>query len=716
MSIRTRTLIIIGITFLCLLTVMLVCANLILLRSFARFEEREVREDVERAVAAFDNETDMLNTTLGDWAPWDETYQFMATQTPTYVSNNLDIPTLCNLGLGLLVCVNTRDQIIFVKCIDLQRKVEVKAPATLAAALKSHPRLLHRVPSNGVTGILVLPEGPLLIASQPVLRNDHSGPSNGILLMGRFINQAEIDHLSRIVHFPLRLQTVGDPRLPATFRLAQSNLSHQSPIFIHAPTTRTINGYALLNDTNQRPALLLEITAAREIYQQGVKARWYILASLLFVGLVFGVVIMLQLERVVLSRITWLSGAVRDIGQSGDLTTRIPVNSIARQADELDSLASTVNEMLVALAASHQALLTQEALRESEARYRSLIELSPLAVFLLSDTRCVFVNAAGMALLGASQSSDILGHDVQEVLHTNDQDWALQRIRQVAATGAIDRTELQLLRLDGVAIEVEAVVGPFNFQDSTTVQITAIDISERKHTEQAIRRYQERLRALASDVALAEETERRRIAGDLHDHIGQSLVACRLMLGTLKDTLPSSEVQAQLEEVRALLEQAVQWTRSLTMDLSPPILHEFGLVAAIHWLAEQCQERHGLLVCVNDNGALPPRQTEANVMLFRVVRELLLNVVKHAQTSQATVTITTSVLEYRIVVEDDGIGVAPGAERQNGFGLFSIRERLHYLGGQVTIESEVSHGTRVVITMPISESEVKSDAAHSTGR
>ena len=232
--------------------------------------------------------------------------------------------------------------------------------------------------------------------------------------------------------------------------------------------------------------------------------------------------------------------------------------------------------------------------------------------------------------------------------------------------------------------------------------------TRRRQAEEQLLAHQAQLQALASDLVLTEERERRYLAVELHDRIGQALAVSKIKLGGLQASAFSTELAGSLEEVRMLVDQTIQDTRSLTFDLSPPILYELGLEAAVEWLAEQMQEQHGLQIDVEDDGQLKPLDDDARVLLFRAVRELLVNVVKHARARHTEVAIQRDGDDIRIRVEDDGIGFEPlkiDTHMRAGFGLFSIEERLHLLGGSFQLESAIGHGTRVVLAAPLKHPE-----------
>jgi signal transduction histidine kinase len=230
--------------------------------------------------------------------------------------------------------------------------------------------------------------------------------------------------------------------------------------------------------------------------------------------------------------------------------------------------------------------------------------------------------------------------------------------------------------------------------------------TRRKRAEDQLLDSQKQLRHLAAELGLAEERERRRLASALHDRVGHSLAIAKLKLRTAQALCPGSSPARPLEELREILDDAIRDTRSLTFDLSPPILYELGFESAVEWLAEQLDQDHQIQVTVEDDGQVKPLDEDLRVFLFRAVRELLVNVVKHAKASTAVVRLCRDDQNIEITVQDDGVGFAaeaPGSLRRHvgGFGLFNIREQLDLRRGSLEIQSEPGKGTRVVLTAPL---------------
>ena len=229
------------------------------------------------------------------------------------------------------------------------------------------------------------------------------------------------------------------------------------------------------------------------------------------------------------------------------------------------------------------------------------------------------------------------------------------------------------------------------------------DITKRRQAEENLLANQKQLRSLALELSNAEERARRRIAGDLHDGVGQYLAISKLKLSKVRSTVNSS-LRLILDDVIELISRAAADTRSLTVDLSPPVLYEFGLEDALNWLADRNQQHTGLRTDFEKDNRPKPLSDELSGFLYRAAAELLNNIVKHAEADHALIKLTRVDETIILVVTDDGKGYTPSEvndRHARGFGLFSIRERLKPLLGRMEIDSEPLHGTTVKIRIPL---------------
>ena len=352
-------------------------------------------------------------------------------------------------------------------------------------------------------------------------------------------------------------------------------------------------------------------------------------------------------------------------------------------------------------------LKAQTALR----RYEQIVSASSdLLAFLDATYTYQAVNSAYAEAFGKTKE-DIVGRKVSEVISS---EVYLARIKphlDLCLSGR--RVSFQhWLDLPGKGRRcLDMHYDPFYEADGALSGIVADirDITERKEAAKKLRQYQDRLRTLASRISFVEERERRRIGAELHDRTLQRLGLAKIKLGTIRADTSFAGRLPDLEHVYELVDQSIQDTRALVFDLSPPVLYELGFEPAIEWLAESVQER-GIIRCeVHQQEQRVSLGNDVEIALFQSVRELLVNIEKHANASKATVTLELEHNAIHVCVEDDGDGFDVSTLRthstvEGGLGLFGIRERLLLFGGNVGITSNAGVGTRVTLTAPLKPS------------
>lgn len=359
------------------------------------------------------------------------------------------------------------------------------------------------------------------------------------------------------------------------------------------------------------------------------------------------------------------------------------------------------------LGAAVQRQKVAEALEESEVKYRTVVEGTDQSIVTIrEDGRFLFANSSACTELGLS-SENVVGKTIWDLFPL---DYAGQHIRAISS--ALD-SGVPIVRQTQSVVQgqlgwYEVRIQPLRGADGRHRQALVVitDVNERKEAEERILSYQERLRELTSELALTEQRERRRLASELHDRIGQSLAVSKIKLGALREVTPAGREFKMLEEVWHLIDQTVQDVRTLTFQLSPPILHELGLEPALEWLMETFNGQHEISTTFHDDGQVKPLGPDLSGLLFQSVQELLINAAKHAQPSWVRVSARREGNEIQLEVEDDGVGFDPSqtgssGQRPYGFGLFSIRERLGPLGGKMEVHSSPGHGTRVLLFAPL---------------
>ncbi len=267
------------------------------------------------------------------------------------------------------------------------------------------------------------------------------------------------------------------------------------------------------------------------------------------------------------------------------------------------------------------------------------------------------------------------------------------------------RVELPAMRADGSELCAEVTVSRLDLDGPPRFVAFIRDVTERRRAERELLEHKEQLRALTSELSLAEERERRRIARGLHDQVGHPLAFAQQRLGELRESQPPEEMRLALDDVQEFLVQATDETRSLSFELGSPVLYELGLEAGLKCLCRRLAEGNGTRFEFAEDRRPKPLAQDTQLILYRVVEELLANVVKHARARVARVEVSRVGDEVHITVEDDGVGLAPTAEDPRpltgSLGLFSIRERLDHLGGRLVIDAGRQSGTRIVAVAPL---------------
>ena len=469
----------VGIAIIGLLIIQYVISQITLVHSFTELEEQYARQDVERATSALSNDLLTLNATVDDWAAWDDTYNFIEDANNEYIESNLVDGTFTNLRLNLMLFINSSGQIVYGKAFNLQNEEEIPVPQALQEHLSATDLLVHHPDTeSSITGIVLLPEAPMLIASQPLLTSEDEGPIRGTLIMGRYLDASEIEQLAEQTHLSLTIHRYDYSPMPPDFQAAIPSLSEEAPILIQPLDKQSIAGYTLLKDIYGKPILLLRVDMPRDIYTQGQATVSYFMLSLLAVGLVAGTAIMMLLDRKVLSRLAHLSKSVTSIGTSGDLSMRVAMTG----KDELSSLGGTINGMIAAF-------------EESGGLYKILANSSPVGVYIAQDGKFRFVNPQFQKLSGFTKD-ELLDTDSLRLVHPEDREKVRENAVGMLQGNHLSPYEFRIISKGGeTRWAMETVTSVFHDGKQATLG-NFMDITERKQAEEALQESEERYRAL----------------------------------------------------------------------------------------------------------------------------------------------------------------------------------------------------------------------------
>ena len=375
----------------------------------------------------------------------------------------------------------------------------------------------------------------------------------------------------------------------------------------------------------------------------------------------------------------------------------------------------------------------ETALRESEKRWAvTLASIGDAVIATDTGGRITFLNKVAELLTGWSMD-DAAGKQVQEVFRiVNEHTRAVAEdpVKKVIQTGMIVglANHTVLLQRGGGEIPIDDSGAPIRDAEGRILGVVLVfrDITERKQAEEALRqanqyleqRVQERtaelkeraeqLGILSSQLTMSEQRERKRLAQILHDGLQQYLVAAKLQVGGFIEQAPDAALKQSAAQVEDLLNESIKVSRSLAAELSPRSLHETGLLGGLEWLSRWMSDKHGLKVDLVIQMDAPVLTEDVKVLLFESVRELLLNVVKHAGTLSAKVGLSQGdERSLQITVSDNGVGFDPARAGANdgNFGLSSIRERVCHLKGRFEVDSSPGKGARFTLAVPLAVRE-----------
>jgi PAS domain S-box-containing protein len=370
-----------------------------------------------------------------------------------------------------------------------------------------------------------------------------------------------------------------------------------------------------------------------------------------------------------------------------------------------DALVSLTSSVGVQLSQFLERQRNIERLRESEARKAAMLEASPDAVITIDDQELVVeFNSAAETIFGYKRENAV-GRKLSDlILPPRLRPQALANLAQYRAMGesGLPRKRLDALAMksDGSEFPVEIAIASIGSEESPLITIYVCDATARKNAEHEVKLYQERVRSLMADLLLAEEQERRRLAVDLHDGLSQTIALTQIKLSGLRASM-NGKLQRSLDEIEQLIDQTNRTARTISFELSPPVLHDLGLEPALQWLVENIQARYGIEIVLVNDGQPKPADEKTRVILFRSIRELLINAAKHARAHRVQLSLERKEDLINASIEDDGVGMQPDVMGAKGSGLLSIHERLSHVGGSMRIESAPGQGTKIRLCAPL---------------
>lgn len=344
MSLRHRTLLAIVFTFGGLLLLLILLSETIILNQFDQLQADSIQANLQRVVNTINKEIDTLNSVTSDWSYWDDTYQFVQDGNADYIASNLTDDTFNNLHLDFMIFVNKEGKTVFAKAYSFQTHSPRDFPTDINPQSGILKPLLN-LPSQdeGNRGVLLSSQGPVLVASRSILTSLRTGTPQGVLIIGRYLDDREVDAIAEQTQLTIKLLTYNSSEATPDFTTAQATLTASNAQFVsYVRKENVAEGFILIKDFAGNPALILRIETTSRIYQAGEKAIGYFLIVMVFCGLILNGFILWWIETKVLARLSFVDRRMSEIGNSDDLSARINLKG----DDELARLVTTINASL----------------------------------------------------------------------------------------------------------------------------------------------------------------------------------------------------------------------------------------------------------------------------------------------------------------------------------------------------------------------------------
>jgi len=337
-------------------------------------------------------------------------------------------------------------------------------------------------------------------------------------------------------------------------------------------------------------------------------------------------------------------------------------------------------------------------------RMRSIFDLVPVAIWITEGETVVYANSACARLFGTDARESFEGHSVYRFLGPEQREQVRSKAAQaLAQQDTVLKIDSEIAHHDGTLRQVEMVITALPDHQRTLVQMVIADVTKQAEERSELLRSQRTLRKLSASLVEAREEERRRIARELHDELGQRLTALKLELATLDRADTARSRTERTQAMMEMVDDTVAATRRISMDLRPLMLDDLGLNAAIEWLARDFERHTGLRTTLR----LAPIQdlidNRTSTTLYRIVQEALTNCARHARANAAEVVIAPEEEGILLTVSDDGDGFStvPPQSPRGSFGLIGIRERVYMLGGELSLSNTPGGGARLVVYLPL---------------
>ena len=684
MDIRKKSLYIFVGSLILVLAILSVIPTILFFDSYAKLDASHVQDLLDQTGGRIHAENTDLNTIVTDWSLSGTLPAFLETGNPAFIKSYAHPEGFQKLSLDFIVITNAEGNIIFGLGYNRESNLLGPLPRDLVEEITGNTSQFRSIdPGSNVSGVLNLPEGPVVLSAQQVLSKSFPHQLLGTVIVGRFLDEAWINQFSLPAHSTLMIEPIEVPLLTSS-PLVTAQKPDAIKILIDPADATMITGHQMIRDINGNDALLLSITTPTAVIKQGQETILFFIIFLLIFGLGFGIFMIFFWDRMILSRTIAISQEIDEITRGENLGNRVTKTG----DDEISRLADSMNRMLEKIEK------TQNALKDRERQYRELAEQFPEIMLEINEKRIVtFVNLATYDILGYTNEDLIKNLHLPKLLAPEDLDRAHQVLRQIQ-NGESSRGEVfTLIRKDGSRFPVIAYASPL-IRDGRNrgIRIFAGDISERKRMEDALKVMNDKLNLMNSITR--------------HDIFNQLTVLfsyLEMIREKTDDPLILQYLEKQHKAAETIREQIAFTDNYQNIGVAAP---HWQNVRATILNATSPLDLNGIKLEMD----IPDIEIFADDLLGKVFYNLLENGVKYGGKITHIRFFCEEEAEGKILVyEDDGVGIPADAKEKifrrqyfshTGLGMFLSREILSITGLTLTEAGTYGIGARFEIHIP----------------